>query len=207
MIVSPGFSSAIITAPLACAPECGWTLAKLAAEQLLGALDRQRLDRVRRRAALVIAAARIAFGIFVGEHRALRLEHRLADDILRRDQLDLGLLAAKLGADRVLDRGVGLAEAAGEEAVRHAVACVAGRGRRRWPSVAVLQVAGKVGRRGAGGARRRNRCRGRRRRRPWPCRCRSGARRARARWRRYARGRAGPTAARRPARSGTRARG
>ena len=28
MIVSPGFNSAIITAPLACAPECGWTLAK-----------------------------------------------------------------------------------------------------------------------------------------------------------------------------------
>ena len=27
MIVSPGFRSAIITAPLACAPECGWTLA------------------------------------------------------------------------------------------------------------------------------------------------------------------------------------
>ena len=28
MIVSPGFRSAIITAPFACAPECGWTLAK-----------------------------------------------------------------------------------------------------------------------------------------------------------------------------------
>ena len=49
-----------------------------AAEQLLGALDRQRLDRVRRRAALIVAAARIALGIFVGEHRALRLEHRPA---------------------------------------------------------------------------------------------------------------------------------
>ena len=92
-----------------------------AAEQLLGALDRQRLDRVGRRAALVIAAAGIAFGIFVGQHRALRLEHRLADDILRRDQLDLGLLAAQLVADPVLDRGVGFAEAAGEEAVRDAI--------------------------------------------------------------------------------------
>ena len=28
MIVAPGFSSASITAPFACAPECGWTLAK-----------------------------------------------------------------------------------------------------------------------------------------------------------------------------------
>jgi hypothetical protein len=53
-----------------------------AVEQLLRPLDCQRLDRVRRSAALVIAAAGIAFGIFVGEHRALRLEHRLADNIL-----------------------------------------------------------------------------------------------------------------------------
>jgi hypothetical protein len=28
MIVSPGLVSASITAPFACAPECGWTLAK-----------------------------------------------------------------------------------------------------------------------------------------------------------------------------------
>ena len=87
-----------------------------AAEQLLGALDRQRLDRVGRAAALVIAAPRIAFGIFVGEHRSLRFEHRAADDILRRDQLDLGLLAAKLAADGVGDCGVGLAQRVGEEA-------------------------------------------------------------------------------------------
>jgi hypothetical protein len=53
-----------------------------AAEQLLGALDRQRLDRVRGPAALIIAPARIAFGIFVGEHGALRLQHRLGDDVL-----------------------------------------------------------------------------------------------------------------------------
>ena len=72
-----------------------------AAEQLLGPLDRERLDRVGRRAALIVAAARIAFRIFVGEHRALRLEHRAADDILRRDQLDLGLLADELGLDRL----------------------------------------------------------------------------------------------------------
>ena len=81
--------------------------------------------------------------------------------------------------DRVLDRGIRLAEAAGEEAVRARDSSDAGRDRRRWPSVAFLQKGGKVGRRGAGGARRRNRCRERRRRRPWPCRCRSGARQAR----------------------------
>ena len=49
---------------------------ELAAEQLLRPLDRERLDGVRRRAALVVAAARITFRIFVGEDRALRLEHR-----------------------------------------------------------------------------------------------------------------------------------
>ena len=87
-----------------------------AAEQLLGALDRQRLDRVRRPAALIVAAARIAFRIFVGEDRALRLEHGAADDILGRDQLDLGLLARQLGLDRLGDLGVGIRQPLGEEA-------------------------------------------------------------------------------------------
>ena len=56
-----------------------------ATEQLLRALDRERLYGVRGRAALVIATPRIALRIFVGQHGALSLEHRLADDILRRD--------------------------------------------------------------------------------------------------------------------------
>ena len=117
MIVSPGLVSASITAPLACAPRMRLDVGEAAAEQLLGALDRQRLDRIRRRAALIVAAARIAFGIFVGEHRALRLEHRARDDILRGDQLDLVLLAVELGGDRVGDGAVGLAQRLGEEAV------------------------------------------------------------------------------------------
>ena len=60
-----------------------------AAEQLLGALDRQRLGDVDELAAAVIAPARIALGVFVGQHRALRLEHGAADDVLGGDQLDL----------------------------------------------------------------------------------------------------------------------
>ena len=63
------------------------------AEQLLGALDRERLGDVDEFAAAVIAPARIALGVFVGQHRALRLEHRAADDVLGRDQLDLVALA------------------------------------------------------------------------------------------------------------------
>ena len=141
-----------------------------AAEQLLGPLDRQRLDRVRRRAALIVAPARIAFGIFVGEHRALRLEHRAADDILRRDQLDLVLLRgrARRGSRRrrpdrpgasvsvkkpsgwTLGAGLGgsacrscgfLGEMGMGELVDAALVAAAAEGRRR----------------------------GRRRRRPWPC--------------------------------------
>jgi len=55
----------------------GLDVGEPAAEQFLGALDCKRLDRVGRSAALVIATARIALGIFVGEDRALRLQHRL----------------------------------------------------------------------------------------------------------------------------------
>ena len=43
-------------------------------------------------AAAVVALARIAFGVFVGQHRAGRLEHGAADEILRRDQLEAVVL-------------------------------------------------------------------------------------------------------------------
>ena len=108
MIVSPGLVSASITAPFACAPECGWTLAKPQPNNCLARSIASVSTASDGRAALIIAPARIALGIFVGEHRALRLEHRARDDVLGRDQLDLVLLAVELGGDRVGDRGVGL---------------------------------------------------------------------------------------------------
>ena len=67
----------------------GLDIGEAGAEQLLGALDRQGLDHVHIFAAAVIAFARIAFGIFVGQHRALGFQHRLGDDVLGGDQLDL----------------------------------------------------------------------------------------------------------------------
>ena len=88
-----------------------------AAEQLLGALDRQLLGDVDEFAAAVIAPAGIALGVFVGEHRALRLEHRARDDVLRGDQLDLVLLAAQLVADRRRDLGIDFGKGRSEEAV------------------------------------------------------------------------------------------
>ena len=67
-----------------------------AIEQLLGALDGECLDCIRRGAALIVALAGIALGIFVGEHRALCFEHGLRNDIFGGDQLDLMPLAINL---------------------------------------------------------------------------------------------------------------
>ena len=111
MNVSPGCSSAMNTAWLACAPECGWTLAKLQSNSLLGAVDGELLGLVDVLAAAVVAPAGIALGVFVGQHRALRLEHGARDDVLRGDQLDLLLLAVQLALERRIDRRIGLGEA------------------------------------------------------------------------------------------------
>ena len=61
-------------------------------------------------AAAVVALARIAFGVFVGHHRALRLEHGAGDDVLRGDQFDLVALAAELELDRAGDFRIGVGE-------------------------------------------------------------------------------------------------
>ena len=71
------------------------------AEQLLDALDREALGDVDVFAAAVVALAGIAFGVLVGQHRALRLEHARARVVFRRDQLDVIFLAAALGGDRL----------------------------------------------------------------------------------------------------------
>ena len=77
-----------------------------AVEQALGAVDREALGDVDELAAAVIAPAGIALGIFVGEHRALRLEHGARDDVLGGDQLDLVLLAVQLAARRRGELGI-----------------------------------------------------------------------------------------------------
>ena len=75
-------------------------IGKAAAEQPLGAVDREPLGGIDKLTAAVIAPPRIAFGIFVGQHRALRFEDRARDDIFARDQLDLGLLTLQFARDR-----------------------------------------------------------------------------------------------------------
>ena len=96
MKVSPGFISAMNTAWLAWLPECGCTLAKPAAEQLLGALDGERSRRRRRTRSRRSSAGPDSPRRIVGQHRALRLQHGAGDDVLGGDQLDLVALAAEL---------------------------------------------------------------------------------------------------------------
>ena len=86
-----------------------------AAEQPGGAFDGERLRNIDELAAAVITPARRALGIFVGQDRALRLEHGAADDVFRRDQLDLVALTSKLAGDGIGDFGIAFRERGGKE--------------------------------------------------------------------------------------------
>jgi hypothetical protein len=81
-----------------------------AAEQLFGAVAGQILGHVDIFAAAIVAAARIALGVFVGQDRALRLKHRLRNDVLGGDQLDLLLLTAQLALDAAEGVRIGLGQ-------------------------------------------------------------------------------------------------
>ena len=94
----------------------GLNIGEFTAEQFLGALDRQGFGDVDELAAAVIAFAGIALGIFVGQHRALRLQHREADDVFRGDQFDLVALAAQLVGDGTEQFGVAGGKGFGKEA-------------------------------------------------------------------------------------------
>ena len=66
------------------------------AEQRLGPVDRQFLADVDLLAAAVVAAAGVALGVLVGQHRADRVEDGLGHEVLRGDHLQRPLLAAQL---------------------------------------------------------------------------------------------------------------
>ena len=78
----------------------GLDIGKARAEQRLGPFDGQGFDHIGIFAAAVIALARIAFGIFVGQHRALGFQHRFGNDVLAGDQFDLVALAVQFVLDR-----------------------------------------------------------------------------------------------------------
>lgn len=67
-------------------------------------------------AAAVITPAGIALGVFVGQHRALRLQHGAADDVLRRNKLDLIALARQLIRHGGVKGGVAVRDVLGEKA-------------------------------------------------------------------------------------------
>jgi hypothetical protein len=81
-----------------------------ASEQLGDPLDRQGLGDVHVLAAAVIAPAGQPLGVFIGEHRTLRFEHGLADDVLRSNQLDLVALTTQFLGNGVRDLRIGLRE-------------------------------------------------------------------------------------------------
>src|SRR6202042_3222571 len=69
------------------------------AKQFLPALAGQFLDHVSEFASAVITFSRVPFRIFIREHRAGSLEHRLADKVLRSNQLQPFMLAANFVID------------------------------------------------------------------------------------------------------------
>ncbi|MNE71681.1 hypothetical protein D3C80_1675770 [compost metagenome] len=71
----------------------GLDVGVVGAEQFLGAIDGQLLDDVDVFAATVVALARVAFGVLVGQHRALGFHHRRAGVVFGGDQLDVLFLA------------------------------------------------------------------------------------------------------------------
>ena len=80
----------------------------LGAEQRPGPLDGERLDAVDDGVAAVVALARVALGVLVGEHRTHRPDHGGRGEVLAGDQLQAGGLALELGGEQGLDLGVGV---------------------------------------------------------------------------------------------------
>ena len=96
----------------------GLHIGEPAVEQSASALDREILGDVDELAAAVVPLARISFRVFVGHDRALRLEHRPRDDVLRGDELDRVALAAEFELDRPRDLRIGGGQGRGKERVR-----------------------------------------------------------------------------------------
>ncbi|MCY1464435.1 hypothetical protein D9M71_824580 [compost metagenome] len=69
---------------------------ELGAEEGLHAIDGQVLCHVHVLAAAVVATARVALGVLVGQHRALGLEHRARRKVLGGDHFQGVALAAQL---------------------------------------------------------------------------------------------------------------
>ena len=109
-IVSPGREDREVDGHVGLGARVRLDVHVLGAEELLGPLDGELLDRVHVLAPAVVAAARIALGVLVGHDGADRLEHRLGDEVLRGDQLQVPRLALRLESDGLGDLGIDLLE-------------------------------------------------------------------------------------------------
>jgi hypothetical protein len=110
MMVSPGLAKAISTAWLACEPEFGCTLAASAPNSVLSTVDGELLGDVDMLAATVVALARVALGVLVGELGALGFHHRMGDVVFGGDQFDVVFLALVFGLDGGPQLGVDFGE-------------------------------------------------------------------------------------------------
>jgi hypothetical protein len=81
---------------------------ELGAEQRLGAVAGDVLHDVDVFTAAVVAPPRQPFGVLVGEHAALGLQHRSRREVLRGDHLQRVALAAQLLAQQIGDVGIDL---------------------------------------------------------------------------------------------------
>ncbi|MNN53327.1 hypothetical protein D3C81_1680720 [compost metagenome] len=79
-------------------------------EQLLGTVNGQLLDHIDVLATAVVALARVAFGVLVGQLGALGLHHLRAGVVFRGDQLDMVFLALCLAVDGGGQRRVEIGE-------------------------------------------------------------------------------------------------
>ena len=79
-------------------------------EQRFGTIDGELLSDVDMFAAAVVALARIALSVLIGQYRALRFQHGAAYVVFGSDQLDVIFLAAKLSLDRLPQHRIGVRE-------------------------------------------------------------------------------------------------
>src|SRR5690606_24042714 len=84
---------------------------------------------------------RVALGVLVGEHRALRLEHGAGDEVLARDHLEGALLALQLAIENLGDVRVELGDGLVEDV--HGASCGDG-AERRYGLPCHLRTAGAV---------------------------------------------------------------
>ena len=84
----------------------------LGAEDLFGARDGERLGNVDELAPAVVPFARVTFRVLVGQHRAGRFEHSLADEVLGGDQLEPAVLSMHFLRDRPRDLGIRIGQRA-----------------------------------------------------------------------------------------------